>query len=212
MKLIKDGNIGTYGTTNYFILPKIYDVNNDDILIQILALIREFNMHFENMKHQTIHIFTAFDWKNLIEIMEKLTPNQFTLLYDNILDEYEELRHFHAVQMFLLKIATFNILSFIKNNKIILHCNIDKKILKNISPKKYILNCFECVDPEIKEDFRKYMILFSKIRLEGHPYLYGDYTLFKPNKNTSIKVGFKYRDEKIIPDVIINGKSLEDRK
>jgi len=206
MKLIKNGNIGTYGGTNYFILPKMYEKNSYDSFLQLNDLIHAFETHFGYMENQTIHIFASFDWISLIDMMKPLTPEQFTTLYDNILDKYAELRHFHNVQNFLSTLIVRDGFLFYYN-RIVFHCNTDKEILRNISPKKYIFNRCE-ISPVTVEEYETFKNMFSKLRLQGYPC--GGYTLFKPNENTSIEVGFKYKDGKMMPDVIINGKSLEE--
>ena len=210
MELIKNGNIGTYGGTNYFILPKLYDDSiSFDSLNHINELVYQFHIHFGYMKNQTIHIFTSFDWISLIGMMEQLTPTQFDLLYD-MEEKFNELRHFHNVQKFLQSIMThygYFSLSFINDNRIILHCNTEKELLKHVSPRKYIFNSVFGIIASFNYDKFGNKDIISKLRLQGYPC--GGHTLFKPNKNTSIEVGFKYKDGKMMPDVIINGKILD---
>ena len=104
--------IGRYGGFNYFIIPKIYNVDS------YAKIFKDFQDAFGDFKNQTIHIFTAFDWKQL-RMIDFCTVKQMTNMCDDE-EGCEELRHFHYIQWFLYYLQSQDVS---KNNRIIFHCN-----------------------------------------------------------------------------------------
>lgn len=109
---IPDGYIGKYGGTNYFIIPKICNLDS------YVKIFKDFHDAFVDFKNQTIHIFAAFNWKEL-KMIEFCTVKQMTNMCDDE-EGCEELRHFHYIQWFLYYLQSQDIS---KNNRIIFHCN-----------------------------------------------------------------------------------------
>lgn len=119
-------NYGRYGGTNYFIIPKIYNMES------YVQIFRDFQDAFGRFKNQTIHVFAAFEWKEL-KMLETCTVKQVTNMDDDE-PESEELRHFHYIQWFLYYLQSQEISRY---NKIIFHCNrYPLKLKKGLS--KYL--------------------------------------------------------------------------
>lgn len=118
--------IGRYGGVNYFIIPKIYDVDS------YAKIFKDFQEAFGEFKNQTIHIFTAFNWTEL-RMLEFCTVKQMTNMCDDE-EGCEELRHFHYIQWFLYYLQSQDIS---KDNRIVFHCNrYPRRLKKGLS--KYL--------------------------------------------------------------------------
>lgn len=115
--------IGRYGGVNYFIIPKIYDLDS------YAKIFKDFQDAFGDFKNQTIHVFAAFNWSEL-RMLEFCTVKQMTNMCDDE-EGCEELRHFHYIQWFLYYLQSQDIS---KDNRIVFHCNrYPSKLKKGLS-------------------------------------------------------------------------------